>query len=230
MSYEGEKFNRLTAFEYLGRKRFPGGQSRRMWRFLCDCGGSVVIPLEAAKSGNTKSCGCHKREVLRSGKNGTRHGLTGTPTWNSWQAMLHRCTRPTHHAYPAYGGRGVTVCDRWDPAKGGSFENFLADMGERPAGKSLDKDQLGDGMLYSPETCCWATPTEQARHRKNTAYAQVGGALIRADQLAEIAGISLSAAQQRIHRGLSAEQLFAPASPNGSAARKSTIARQEALV
>ena len=76
--------------------------------------------------------------------------------------MLDRCRRnPNHRDYKWYAGKGVKVCDRWDPAKGGSFENFLADMGERPDGKSLDKDRLGDGMLYSPETCCWLTPKEQ---------------------------------------------------------------------
>ena len=144
--------------------------------------------------------------------------------------MIARCNTPTHHAYSFYGGRGVVVCDRWDPAKGGSFENFLSDMGERPEGMSIDKDIKGDGMLYSKETCCWATPSEQARHRKNTAYGVSGGALLRTDQIAEIAGITLAAAQGRIRRGLADARLLAPPSKNGSLARKGAVINQLELV
>ena len=82
--------------------------------------------------------------------------------------MIGRCCRPTSTSYSRYGARGVKICARWNPAEGGSFINFLADMGERPVGRTLDKDMLGDGMLYSPETCCWATKAEQSRHKRST--------------------------------------------------------------
>lgn len=76
--------------------------------------------------------------------------------------MRDRCYRETFSAYPNYGGRGITVCDRWRE----SFENFLADMGERPAGTTLDRiDPFGD---YEPDNCRWSTPTEQARNRRKT--------------------------------------------------------------
>ena len=89
--------------------------------------------------------------------------------------MLRRCNEKTNHAFYLYGGRGVTVCDRWDPAKGGCFENFLADMGERPEGTSIDKDKLGNGMLYSPGTCCWLTQAEQVLYRRDTMMFTVNG-------------------------------------------------------
>lgn len=226
---EGDRFNRLTVFELLGYRLNSRNRRVRMWRCLCDCGASVVAYDLHLKSGNTKSCGCLRRE--KAANNGTRtHQMTGSRTYASWRAMLNRCNHLSHTHFDSYGGRGVTVCDRWDPAKGGSFENFYADMGERPEGKTLDKDIRGDGLLYSPEACCWATPKEQAQHRRNTAYGLVGGALLRVDQVAELAGISTAAAGHRIHRGFTGAQLLAPASRNGIAARKSTLNRQLELV
>lgn len=89
--------------------------------------------------------------------------MWGTPTWNSWQAMLARCYRPVCNGYKNYGGRGITVCERWH-----SFENFYADMGDRPKGKTLDRLDVNGN--YEPGNCRWATPTEQrANTRKEQA-------------------------------------------------------------
>ena len=87
-------------------------------------------------------------------------------THKCWTNMVQRCTNPNNPDYKDYGARGVVVCDRWLTSKGGSFANFLSDMGPKPDGLWLDKDKLGDGKLYSPETCCWLTPKEQMQHRR----------------------------------------------------------------
>lgn len=88
-----------------------------------------------------------------------KHGQTATPTWNSWYAMQRRCHEIANPAYERYGGRGITVCDRWRD----SFEAFLTDMGERPLGKTLDRiDPDGN---YEPGNCRWATPLEQRHNR-----------------------------------------------------------------
>jgi lambda repressor-like predicted transcriptional regulator len=137
-----------------------------------------------------------------------------SPTYQSWKAMLKRCRNPNHKSYPIYGGRGVTVCDRWDPAKGGSFENFLADMGERPIGKTLDKDIKGDGMIYSPETCCWASRPEQAKHRRKPK-----GDRKTLRQMAIESGLSPHTIRTRLELGWSLEAaLSTPPRPQGLSA------------
>lgn len=87
------------------------------------------------------------------------HGLSKTPTWKSWRQMRKRCLTPGTLHYDRYGGRGITICERWN-----SFENFLADMGERPEGKTLDRYPDPDGN-YEPSNCRWATPSEQVLNR-----------------------------------------------------------------
>jgi hypothetical protein len=80
--------------------------------------------------------------------------------------MLQRCFNPNHHKYKYYGGRGVVVCDRWDPKKGGSFENFLADMGEKPAGLTLGRILDAPIPGYCKSNCRWQTLAEQWCERK----------------------------------------------------------------
>lgn len=95
-----------------------------------------------------------------------------TITYNSWANMVKRCTNPKQPKYPVYGGRGIVVCDRWR-----HFENFLADMGERPPGKSLDRFPNNDGN-YEPSNCRWATSKQQhetQRHRGGAKKGEMAG-------------------------------------------------------
>lgn len=109
------------------------------------------------KTGNTTSCGCRKKSVL--GISTTKHGKAGTRTHRIWKAMRSRCNNPNIPRYKDYGGRGITVCKRWD-----KFENFLADMGEAPDGHSIDR--INNNKGYSPSNCKWSTPTEQNRNQR----------------------------------------------------------------
>jgi hypothetical protein len=134
-----------------------------MVRTRCFCGTESVSQRRAVVSGKKKSCGCAQRAAFernRAPKHGHTAGGGASPTWRSWNSMMTRCYNERHEHFAEYGGRGIKVCERWH-----EFANFLADMGERPKGKTLDRYPNGDGD-YEPGNCRWATPKEQAANRR----------------------------------------------------------------
>jgi len=124
----------------------------------------------------------------------TVHGMTRCPSWRSWAAMLYRCQDP-NNGY--YGGRGIAVCDRWRE----SFENFYADMGDKPEGLSLDR--IDNDGNYEPGNCRWATRTEQCNNQRSNRMLVLDG---RSQTLAEWSkelGVNVSAIRRRLIRGWS---------------------------
>lgn len=147
----GKKFNMLTAVRFVCT--MPDRHSA--WEFLCDCGNTTVIPANRVTIGKTKSCGCQKHAG-----NCRTHGMSRTNTYESWLGMRSRCGDPSDKSYSNYGGRGISVCERWS-----LFENFLADMGACPKGLSIERlDNNGD---YEPCNCIWADSVTQSRNRRN---------------------------------------------------------------
>lgn len=132
------------------------------WWCVCSCGKEIIAAGTMLRCGNTMSCGCARVESLteRNYKHGASFRRSETPTYRSWKAMHTRCTNPNQPGWPNYGGRGIKVCARW-----GDFNNFLADMGERPDDKTLDRYPDPDGD-YEPANCRWATSKEQAANKR----------------------------------------------------------------
>jgi len=149
----GQKFGRLTAISHVGYKR-----KYAMWKCQCECGKIITVLGSDLRRGNTKSCGCFKKD--RASETHYIHGMDGTPTYKSWMGAKSRCCNPDDCHYKDYGGRGIMICGRWI----NSFENFLEDMGKRPQGKTIDR--VNNDGNYSPENCRWSTPKEQSRNQR----------------------------------------------------------------
>lgn len=124
---------------------------------------------------------------------GVIHGGSYTPGYRVWAAMLRRCTNANAADYPRYGGRGITVCDRWR-----FYENFLADMGPCPAGLTLDRIDGTRG--YEPGNCRWATYQEQNRNRRNNRLVTMNGKTRTLVEWCEIYGRNYDAVKQRINK------------------------------
>jgi hypothetical protein len=130
------------------------------------------------------------------------HGMWGKPEYWVWALMIQRCHNPSAKYFPLYGGRGITVCNRWRT----SFGTFFADMGARPA-KGLSLDRIDNDGGYSPENCRWATRKEQMRNTRNNSYLTLNGETHLLCEWVEITGLNSSLISNRINRmGWSVEE------------------------
>lgn len=164
------------------------------WECACECGTVFVTDGTSIRAGRTKSCGCLTR--YKGGKR-MRNGEYKTPTYRIWTGMLSRCNNKNDKKAHLYHNKGITVCERWH-----DFHNFLADMGERPAGMSIDRIDGSKG--YSPDNCRWADAKTQGNNTNANVVLNHKNESLTVSQWAERVGIKQNTIIYRLRRGWSA--------------------------
>jgi len=162
----GKRFGRTVAISRASNS--SSGKAR--WNCVCDCGKSHISQANSLVSGKAQSCGCLHLEIT--GNKHRIHGLSNTSTYRAWSGMKDRCSNINNSHFAYYGGRGITIDQRW-----AKFENFVADMGEAPKGYSIDR--IDNDMGYNRANCRWATPTTQSRNRRCAKLSQDDASLIK---------------------------------------------------
>jgi hypothetical protein len=194
----GQQYGRLTVI---------GQVTRGQWKLRCLCKTIMVLRANRFRSGHVKSCGCLYNETVKvmgrhqNRERQTTHGMSGSPTYTTWKMMLQRCENPNDPNYSRYGGRGIQVCPRWHV-----FENFLADVGERPEGTTIDRRKNSGN--YEPNNCRWATAKEQMNNTRQNVVIEFRGVRQTLAQWVETTGLSRKALDWRLKAGWDVERML----------------------
>lgn len=201
----GQRFGRLVAIRWtkIGK--------RIAWECQCDCGKSKTTLALSLTRGLTQSCGCLRNErTAVANKKRAKHGMWKSPEFQVWSSITDRCYNENHPNYANYGGRGITMCDRWRE----SFQNFYDDMGPRPEGKDVGGrslwsiDRIDNNKGYAPDNCRWATTPTQMRNRRDNVLISFNGETKHLRQWSIELGIPWGTVYARYRAGMTPEQIL----------------------
>jgi hypothetical protein len=181
--------------EVLAVDETSGGRNLR-WIAICECGNFVGLTLDNLK--RKKCCGCDK--FTRASNAHSTHRGTNTKEFNVWYGMKRRCRDKSIPSYVKYGGRGIKVCERWDP----SFANFLEDMGRCPDGMTLDR--INNDGNYEPGNVRWATAIQQAQNKRSNRVLEFNGKSMCATAWGRLLGIKPKTIMERLRKGMGVEK------------------------
>ena len=187
----GERFGQLVV---VARHGSHGGSAT--WHAICDCGKHRVATGKHLRTGHVISCGCAKND----GRSFRSHGSSKTAEYSIWSQMRDRCSNADNKNWKHYGGRGITVCERWC-----RFENFIADMGPRPSPKHSIERGNNNGN-YEPGNCRWIPKRLQPRNRRDSEFLEAFGQRELIVEWSEITGLSTMTIRTRLARGWPAER------------------------
>lgn len=182
-------------WKVLGRSGHNIGTAAA-WHVACSCGTRTVVSGGSLRTGKSTRC-----QRCSSGGNLATHSMSKTLVYKAWLGMHRRCSDPSRPDYKNYGGRGITVCKRWR-----AFELFLADMGERPPGRSLERKK--NSLGYSKSNCVWATRAEQNRNRRDSVKVRFQGETLNLVDWAQRLGFSPQTLYARYSRGFKEPRLL----------------------
>ncbi len=191
----GKKFGRLKVTGRASNHKFKTA-SRVRWFCQCQCGVLRIIDSQRLREGDTKSCGCLKRDTMARVMKAyhTTHGGSYTKLYNAWRGLLKRCYNSTDKNYHRYGARGIKVCPSWRY----SFENFRSDMGESH-GRILDR--INNDGNYEATNCRWTDAKTSSRNRRTARFLTMDGERKTASEWSEITGMNKATMFSRIRAG-----------------------------
>jgi len=193
----GDKHGRLTIIKIQDRD----GTDRKCL-CVCECGTEKLFRIGSLRRGTTQSCGCLQRELLSRRVLRHGHARDKTPEYRTWWHMRTRCNNKNRADFKFYGGRGITICERWQ-----RFELFLADMGNKPT--SLHTiERINNDAGYMPGNCKWATRAEQSQNKRGNIRVMYENEEVCLSEAARRSSISLNTLSKRINRGWPESRLF----------------------
>lgn len=193
---QGKKFNLLTLVNEVLPHKTISGNIRRKANFLCDCGNYKEIQISAVINLSTKSCGCHSKKTAsnKMKKLNLVHGFYNTTEYNAWVAMKKRCLNKNNKHFKDYGGRGITVSEKWK----NSFQNFINDMGLKKC-KNYSLERIDNNKGYCKENCIWTDKKTQQRNKRNNVKITAFGQIKTLSEWAEILKFSWHKLYYRIY-------------------------------
>lgn len=198
----GRRFGRLVAIE----RSQQDDHGAWMWRCRCDCGTVVTVRAATLQAGRTRAC-----HPCAATDRAATHGMTGTPLYRRWRAMLARTGNPKHADFHNYGGRGITVCERWRS----SFESFAADMGPTFS-PNLELDRIDVDGDYEPANCRWISHAAQQRNKRTNRVLTFAGRSQSVAEWADELGVKANTIQSRLRRGWPIERVLLELANGGS--------------
>lgn len=198
----GQKFGKLTVLGQCQSHVLPCGGVLTKWRCICDCGNIAEVIGSSLKRGQTRSCGCLKRET----KPNYKHGMSHSTIHSKWLSILDRCYCENDIAYKNYGGRGISVCEEWRGKHG--FENFYKWAMENGYDEDLTIDRIDVNGNYEPLNCRWTDIDIQANNKTNTIWVTYGGETLSLRKMCEKYGVNYHIAYGRYLKGFPIEQIL----------------------